>query len=87
MFTPEFVMPEHGEYVLVASHSLMTAEARRLSIEFNRARIAFAATQLPSQIARCRLVIDVRGQNLAASTLLEVRTALEGFCTLEFRQS
>jgi len=80
-------MPERGEYVLVASHSLMTVEARRLSIEFNRMRIAYAATQLPSHIAKCRLIIDVRGQNLAPSALLEVSTALENVCTLEFRQS
>lgn len=86
MFTPELFSSEHGEFVLVANHSLETTVAVALSIEYNKARIAFGLSQVPKAASRCRLVYDVRGQQLADSVLDVVRTALGGLCNLEFMQ-
>jgi hypothetical protein len=86
MFTPELFSPEHGAFVLVANHSLENAAAVALSIEYNKARIAFGLSHVPNAASRCRLVYEVRGQRLADSVLDVVRTALGGLCKLEFMQ-
>ena len=86
MFTPEFVSDERGEYVLAANHSLTSAESIRLSIAYNRARIKFGSSNLPTHIQNCRLVYDIRGQSLPNSAIDELKSALEGDCTVEFKQ-
>jgi predicted DNA-binding transcriptional regulator YafY len=85
MFTPEFSSAEKGEFVLVASHSLENSEAVGLSIEYNKARIAYGLSQVPEALRKCRLVYDVRGQQLGESVLAQVRAALESTCVVEFK--
>lgn len=86
MFTPEFVRTELGEFVLVASHSLESTEAARLSVEYNRARILYGRPHLPSGSWKCRLVYDVRGQSVSELTIDEVRTQLRDVATVEFKR-
>lgn len=73
MFTPEFVNSGTGNYVLVANHFIETPEALERSIAFNRARIAYAKTQLPPSIDKCTLVYDIRGQAVAPSAIEKLR--------------
>ncbi len=86
MFTPEFTSAERGEFVLVANHSLETAEAASLSVEYNAARIRFGLAHVPETLQRCRLVYDLRGQKIEDRTLERVRSALKDICDVEFRQ-
>lgn len=86
MFTPEFVSTERGEYVFVANHSLSSAEGVRLSIAYNRARATFGAKHLPSHIQKCRVVYDVRGQNVPVDTKDHLRQALQEHCIVEFKE-
>ena len=73
MFTPEFVNRESGHYVLVANHFIETAKSLELSVEFNRARIEYAKTQLPKSVNKCTLVYDLRGQNISADSIEKLR--------------
>jgi len=86
MFTPEFVSSERGEYVLVANHILSSADGIRLSIAYNRARATFGAKHLPPHIQKCRVVYDVRGQNVSAETKEHLRQALQEHCIVEFKE-
>ncbi|MGE4447047.1 MAG: hypothetical protein AB7E15_02005 [Azospira sp.] len=83
MFAPEFVRPESGSYVLVANHFVETAKALELSIAFNRARIEYAKTQLPKEIAKCTLVYDIRGQKVPAGAIEKLRSAFSGISELK----
>jgi hypothetical protein len=83
MFTPEFVNPESGSYVLVANHFVGTVKALELSIAFNRARIEHAITQLPQSINKCTLVYDVRGQKLPAGAIEKLRSAFSDISELK----
>lgn len=76
MFVPEFTNEELGEFVLVANHNLESAEAARLSIEYNRARIEHGRPHLPLGSWKCRLVYDVRGQSVSEQTIDQVRAVL-----------
>jgi hypothetical protein len=84
MFTPEFSSDDKGEYVLVANHSLQSADAIELSIQYNKARIAFGTANLPSHIQKCRLIYDIRGQSVSEAVVGKVTEALKSICTLEF---
>lgn len=86
MFTPEFVVPHRGEFVLVANHSLESDEAVRLSIEFVLARIAYGATQLPPEIRVCRVVYDIRGQRVVDAAISSIEKAVEALAQMEFRR-
>ncbi|RKF46168.1 hypothetical protein [Paraburkholderia fungorum] len=86
MFTPEFVSEELGEFVLVANHSLESAEAVHLSIEYNRARIVHGRPHLPLESWKCRLVYDVRGQSVSEVTIDQVRAELRDVATVEFKR-
>ena len=86
MFTPELVSEELGEFVLVANHSLESAEAARLSVEYNRARILYGRPHLPSESWKCRLVYDVRGQSVDDLTIAQVRADLCDVATVEFKR-
>lgn len=84
MFTPEFSSLERGEFVLVASHSLGTTEAIELSVEYNKARIAFGFLHVPPAMQKCRMIYDVRGQQLSSAVLNNVEAAFDGLCAVEF---
>ena len=84
MFTPEFVSDEHGEFVLVANHRLDNDELVQMSIEYNKARIAFGKAHAPGHLKRCRVIYDIRGQLVSETTIGQVRQALEGVCNVEF---
>lgn len=86
MFTPEFVSTVHGEFVLVANHSLESDEGIRLSIEYNRSRIAFGRVNMPDEIRSCRVIYDIRGQRVSTEVEGHVRSELQSECILEFRR-
>ncbi|PXX33720.1 hypothetical protein [Undibacterium pigrum] len=86
MFTPEFINHEKNEYVLVANHSLENQEAINLSLQFNKARIAFGNAHLPEHISSCRIIYDIRGQSLPAATIAQVSKTLESLCIVEFKR-
>ncbi len=86
MFTPEFVIDASGEFVLVANHNLESTEAAQLSIQYNQARLAFGLTQLPANLRKCRLVYDIRGQEVADAVLAQIRQVLGSSCTVEFKR-
>lgn len=86
MFTPEFVIDQKGEYVLVANHSLETRDAVEQSIRYNKARIAFGSKHLPQDIKFCRVVYDIRGQSVSNLAINAVTEALDAVCTLEFKR-
>lgn len=69
MFTPEFIITEAGNYVLVANHSVETVQALEQSIAFNRARTEYAKAHLPKHIDKCILVYDLRGQKVPPGTV------------------
>ncbi len=83
MFAPEFVKPESGSYVLVANHFVETAKALELSIAFNRARIEYAKTQLPKEIAKCTLVYGIRGQKVSAGAIEKLHSAFSDISELK----
>ncbi|WP_041522119.1 hypothetical protein [Gilvimarinus agarilyticus] len=85
MFTPEFVSEDRGEYILIANHSLENSEAIEMSIAYNRGRIAFGASQLPSHLQSCRLIYDIRGQVVSDNVIDQIRQALGQDCILEFK--
>ncbi len=85
MFTPEFINVDQDEFVLVASHNLESVESVQNSIKYNKARIAFGIAHLPSQVKKCRLIYDIRGQVVSEATINSVKRALEGSCNLEFK--
>lgn len=86
MFTPEFVSSVHGEFVLVANHCLESDDAIRLSIEYNRARIAYGRINMPDEIRTCRVIYDARGQRVTQDVENRVRSDLQSECILEFRR-
>ncbi len=86
MFTPEFSSLEKGEYVLVANHNLESPESVELSIKFNKARIAYAAQNLPPKIQKCRLIYDIRGQNVTQLAVNDVTESLSAICEMEFKR-
>lgn len=83
MFTPEFVKPDSGSYVLVANHFVETPKALELSIAFNRARIEYAKTQPPKEITKCTLVYDIRGQKIPAGAIEKLRSAFSDISELK----
>ncbi len=86
MFTPEFLIKDRGEFVLVANHSLENAESVQLSIAYNKARIAYGRSHMLPDIQRCRLIYDVRGQMVTEAALTEIQGELSGICNLEFKR-
>ncbi|MCS3433513.1 hypothetical protein [Klebsiella sp. BIGb0407] len=84
MFTPEFVNEKTGEFALVASHNLESAESVRLSIDYNMARITYGLSQLPPHIRNCRILYDVRFQSFPDSVLDEIKHAFREHATVEF---
>lgn len=85
ILTPEFVIEERGEYVLVANHGLEIAESLKLGVAYNLARIKFGSSHLPNQLQKCHVIYDIRGQSLADGTIDEIKKALEPNCTLAFK--
>lgn len=86
MFTPEFVIPDRGECILVANHSLESDEAVQLSIDFVIARIAYGKSHLPPGVRTCRVVYDIRGQQLAEAVTCSIAAALESSAQVEFKR-
>ena len=86
MFTPEFINDAKGEYVFVASHSLESDGAVELSIQYNKARIAFGSHHLPQHMKSCRIIYDIRGQSVPDLAINKVIEALDAVCTLEFKR-
>jgi hypothetical protein len=84
MTCPEFSSPQKGEAVFVASHRIETAEALRLSIAFNRARIEHARKHLPPTLPRCVLFYDLRGQHYSADSPADIQHALGSICEVRF---
>lgn len=86
MFTPEFLIEDLKEFVLVANHSLESAEAARLSIEYNRERIAHGQLHMPLGAWKCRLVYDIRGQSVSDLTIDQVVEAFDDLASVEFKR-
>lgn len=86
MFTPEFINEEAGEYILVSNHCLTSKEAVSFSIEFNRARIAYGKRHLPTHIPTCRLIYDIRGQDVSSQVIECITRALGSDVLLEFKR-
>ncbi len=86
MFTPEFVNEESGEYLLVASHSLESAQSAHLSLAYNRARVLAGRTHLPARLHTCRIIYDIRGQAVAEETIEQVRQGLCDLARVEFKR-
>jgi hypothetical protein len=84
MFTPEFASAEKGEFVLVANHALGSPEQVASSVAYNAARIAFGRRNVPAELQRCRVVYDIRGQNVSDSVLASIRQQLSA-ASVEFR--
>ena len=87
MFTPEFVVPEEGKVVLVASHFVATDVALRLSVDFVRARIENGRKHLPAELQQFEVHFDLRGQALPEGTLKSIDAALGDVCTVVVRTS
>lgn len=85
MFIPEFVNEDRGEYILIVNHSLENADAIEMSIAYNRGRIAFGASQVPSHLQSCRIIYDIRGQVVSNNVIEQIRQALGQDCILEFK--
>jgi hypothetical protein len=86
LFTPEFMSEEQREIVLVSNHGLSSPEAVRLSIAYNKARIAFGLEHMPEGPWKVRVFYDVRGQNIPEDRLLEISKALSGLAVVEFKR-
>jgi len=86
MFTPEFANDERGEFILVANHNLENDESVQMSIEYNKARIAFGKAHLPTHLGQCRVIYDIRGQIVPEIAIKQVQQALEGICNVEFKR-
>ncbi|KAA8673641.1 hypothetical protein C1N60_21150 (plasmid) [Pantoea sp. SGAir0184] len=85
MFVPDFINEVHGEFILVASHSLASPESIKLSIAYNIARISYGLSQLPSHIQTCRVVYDIRGQSISDLVLAQIKEAFEQVAIVEFK--
>lgn len=86
MFTPEFINEAQGKFLLVANHYLESDEATQASIKFNKARIVFGKSQLPSHLQNCNLTYDIRGQNISDATINSLTQALKDHCILGFKR-
>ncbi|MFZ6759601.1 hypothetical protein ACO0K9_20535 [Undibacterium sp. Ji50W] len=86
MFTPEFINYAKNEYVLFANHNLENQDAINLSVQYNKARIAFGATHLPPHMKSCRIIYDIRGQSVSSLAIDEIIQALAALCTVEFKR-
>ena len=75
MFTPELTNEKLGTFILVANHSLADSKSRQLSVDYNLARIKFGLSQLPSQINKCILVYDLRGQRVDDEVIAWLRSS------------
>lgn len=73
MATPEFVSEEKGEFVLVSNHSIGRREGLEMSIAFNKGRLAFMKSNLPSALTKSVLFYDIRGQAVSNSRLNAIR--------------
>ena len=76
MTTPELVNEEDGAFVFVANHFIATDEAFRLSIAYNKARMAHAVQNLPQRLSKCVIFYDIRGQRISNARLDALRSAL-----------
>ncbi|KTR90122.1 hypothetical protein [Pantoea dispersa] len=85
MFAPDFINEVHGEFLLVANHSLASPESIKLSIAYNIARISYGLSQLPSHIQTCRVVYDIRGQSISDLVLAQIKEAFEQVAIVEFK--
>ncbi|MBC3919411.1 hypothetical protein H8L32_18110 [Undibacterium sp. CY18W] len=86
MFTPEFIDLSKNEYVLLANHNLENQDAINLSVQYNKARIAFGAKHLPPHMKSCRIIYDIRGQSISDLAINEIILALAALCTVEFKR-
>lgn len=84
MFTPELVNEKSGEFILVSNHYLETRQGLELSIKYNKARIKQGISHLPENIKKCRLVYDIRGQNVDSVIVNELMNAFSSVALLEF---
>lgn len=86
LFTPEFVSEEQREIVLVSNHGLSSQEAVRLSVAYNKARIAFGLQHMPEGPWKVRVFYDVRGQSIPEERLREISEALSAVAVVEFKR-
>lgn len=86
MFTPEFVNEELGEFILIANHSMSSAESIQFSIEYNLARISYGKSHLPPHMQTCRIIYDTRGQSIPDAVLTHISQALEHVAIVEFKR-
>ena len=86
MFTPEFINEELGEFILVANHSLASAESIQFSIDYNLARISYGQSQLPPHIRTCRVVYDIRGQTIPDAVFAQIIQSFEKVAIVEFKR-
>ena len=86
MFTPEFASNDNTTFVLLANHCIENTESLILSILFNNARIKYAYMQLPSTYTNCRLLYDIRGQQVDNETMGEINNSFQNNITVEFKK-
>ncbi|MEJ2436528.1 MAG: hypothetical protein P8Y35_00630 [Sulfurovaceae bacterium] len=85
MFTPEIINESNNEFILVANHNIESIEQLKLSIQYNKSRINYGKSHLPSHINICRLIYDLRGQNVADDFQSKIIDELSDIATLEFK--
>ena len=86
MFTPEFTNDEQGTFILVSNHALEDPKARKLSVDYNLARIKYGLTQLPAKINKCIFVYYIRGQHLDAEVISWLKSSFAHIHELRFME-
>ena len=85
MFTPEIIDEINNEFILVANHNIESSEQLHLSIQYNKSRINYGKSHLPSNINSCRLIYDLRGQNVSNDFQSKIIDELSDLAILEFK--
>lgn len=85
MFTPEIIDETKDEFILVANHKIESNEQLELSIQYNKSRIIYGKSQLPNHINICRLIYDLRGQNVPDNFKSKIIDKLSDIAVLEFK--
>ncbi len=83
-FTPEFIREDRRDVILISNHDLSSPEAIRLSVAFNRARIAFGRRQLPKGAWTFWLFYDIRGQGISQAHRDEITQSISPDGVVEF---
>jgi hypothetical protein len=70
---------------LIANHKIESNEQLELSIQYNKSRIIYGKSQLPSHFNICRLIYDLRGQNVTDNFKYKIIDELSDLAVLEFK--